>query len=67
MDIEIKEAFENVRLAGNEALHTGEINLTDNRKNARLLFDMINIIADDLITKKRKIKELRKTVTKDKK
>lgn len=67
LDVEIEEAFENVRLAGNEALHTGEINLTDNREIAKLLFDMINIIADDLITKKKKIKKLRKAVTKDKK
>lgn len=66
LDNKIKEAFENVRLAGNEALHTGEINLSDKKENANLLFEMINIIADDLITKENKIKKLRKVTTKAK-
>ena len=67
LDVEIQEAFDNIRHTGNEALHTGEINLSDDKEIALLLFDMINIIAEDLITKKKKIKELRKKVTKPKK
>ena len=57
LSVEIAEAFHNVRHAGNEALHTGEINLTDDKSIALELFEMINIIADDLITRKKKIKK----------
>jgi len=66
LSIGIQEAFDNVRLTGNEALHTAEINLSDNKDIAILLFDMINIIADEMITKEKKIKSLRKIVTKAK-
>lgn len=64
---ELEQAFHIVRIVGNEVVHSGQTDLKDNREIAIKLFEIINIIAEDLITKKEKIKKLYREVSKKKK
>ena len=66
LDPELEHAFHIVRIVGNEVIHAGQTDLKDNKEIAIKLFDIINIIAEDLITKKKNIKKLYAEVTKPK-
>ena len=46
----VQKALDVVRVIGNEAVHPGEINLDDNRDTALQLFNVINLIAEQMIT-----------------
>ncbi|MHA1365820.1 MAG: DUF4145 domain-containing protein [Candidatus Heimdallarchaeota archaeon] len=63
LDPDMELALHSVRLADNSAVHAGELDLADNKTIALKLFDMINIISDDLITKKEKIRKLYGSIT----
>jgi len=54
----MQQALDIVRVVGNNAVHPGEINLDDNQEIALSLFKIINMIADDLITKPKEMDEL---------
>ena len=54
----MQKALDIVRVVGNNAVHPGEINLDDNQEIARSLFKIINMIADDLISKPKEMDEL---------
>jgi hypothetical protein len=54
----IQQAMDTVRIAGNESVHPGELNLNDDRELALALFGLVNLIADEAITQPRKVKEL---------
>lgn len=49
------KAFHLVRLVGNEAVHPGVIDIDDNEDIARAMFEIINEIVDETITKKNKM------------
>jgi hypothetical protein len=44
-----------LRVVGNNAVHPGQIDLEDNRHIAVKLFDMLNFIAEELITKPKEL------------
>lgn len=46
----VQKSLDIVRVIGNEAVHPGVIDLKDDRDTALRLFDLINIIADQMIT-----------------
>jgi len=46
----VQKSLDIVRVIGNEAVHPGVIDLRDNRDTALRLFDLINMIADQMIT-----------------
>lgn len=46
----IQKALDVVRVVGNNAVHPGEININDNPEVALLLFKMVNLIVDTMIT-----------------
>ena len=48
---QLQQAFDLVRIVGNNAVHPGEINIDDNPEIALKLFDLMNFIADEMITK----------------
>lgn len=55
MDPHLQQAFDAVRVVGNEAVHPGELDLKDDRETAIALIDLINIVAQELITNKKTI------------
>jgi len=54
----IQQALDLVRVVGNNAVHPGQINLDDNADIALKLFKILNIIADELITKEKEMDAL---------
>ncbi len=54
----IQKALDLLRVIGNNAVHPGQINLDDNRDVAFKLFKILNIIANEMITKPKEIENL---------
>ncbi len=44
-----------IRIVGNEAVHPGVIDIDDNEDIARAMFEILNEIVDETITKKNKM------------
>ncbi|MES5942958.1 MULTISPECIES: DUF4145 domain-containing protein [unclassified Bacillus cereus group] len=57
----VLDALNVVRLAGNSAVHSGDIDIDDNPKIASTLFWMLNFIVEELITKPAKVSEFKKS------
>jgi len=49
----VQEALDALRVIGNEAVHPGTLDLRDDRDTALMLFDLLNFIADEMITRPR--------------
>jgi hypothetical protein len=60
----IQQSLDIVRVVGNNAVHPGQIELKDNKDIALKLFDLVNIIADTMITKPKEIKILYESLPK---
>jgi hypothetical protein len=54
----LQQALDYVRVIGNEAVHPGQIDLRDDRETATKLFQLINIIADAMISRPKQIAAL---------
>lgn len=54
----VQKALDVVRVIGNEAVHPGEINLEDNHDTVLQLFDIINLIAGQMITHPKQVEEM---------
>lgn len=54
----IVQTLDIVRVIGNEAVHPGVIDLKDDRDTALKLFDLVNSIADQMITHPKNIKKM---------
>ena len=65
LDDILYEAMESVRLVGNEAVHEGEIQLDDDAHAVDTLFDIVNLVVEKLIGHPKRIKKLRKNVSRD--
>lgn len=50
--------MDTVRIAGNESVHPGELDLRDNQEVALGLFDLVNSIAMDRLTTPRMVREM---------
>lgn len=55
---EVQQALDVVRVVGNNAIHPGTIDLTDDRDRAAAMFSLVNAIVEDLITRPRQIEGL---------
>lgn len=62
----IQQALDIVRVIGNDAVHPGQIDLKDNQETASKLFDLINIIAQVMITQPKEIANLYETLPEEK-
>ena len=65
-DETIKQALHTIRIVGNESVHPGTFNIEDNEDIALLLFEILNDITYDTITKKKKRTEMFKRLPKNK-
>jgi hypothetical protein len=54
----IQQSLDTVRVIGNEAVHPGLIDLRDDIDTATKLFGLVNIIAEQMITNPKHVKEL---------
>ncbi|EKN3739695.1 DUF4145 domain-containing protein [Yersinia enterocolitica] len=63
---QIQQSLDIVRVVGNEAVHPGVIDLSDNKEMALALFELVNYIADEMITRPKKIDELYNKLPKNK-
>jgi hypothetical protein len=54
----LQQALDIVRVIGNESFHPGQIDLRDNRETATKLFQLVNIIADAMISRPKQIAAL---------
>lgn len=57
LDARIQKALDIVRVVGNNAVHPGQIDLTDDKNAASKLFRLINMIADAMITQPKHVDE----------
>lgn len=51
----VQKSLDALRITGNNAVHPGEINLTEQSERVVKLFDLINFIADKMITEPKEI------------
>ncbi len=65
LSVKVQKALDLLRVVGNNAVHPGLINIDDNRDVALKLFRILNIIADEMITKPKEIDTLYKDVVPD--
>ena len=54
----VQKSLDVVRVIGNESVHPGEIDLNDDKDTALRLFDLVNVIAEQMITQPKMIEEL---------
>ncbi len=54
----IQQSLDIVRVIGNNAVHPGQIDLKDDRETASKLFDLINLIAEVMITQPMQVEKL---------
>lgn len=66
LPIQIQQALDIVRVVGNESVHPGQIDLDDNKEIALKLFELINIIAQTMITQPKEIGKLYSSLPKEK-
>lgn len=57
-DETMKQALHAIRIVGNESVHPGTFNVEDNKDIALLLFDILNDIVQEHITKKKKREQM---------
>lgn len=58
LDPRIQQALDVVRVVGNNAVHPGQVDLRDDVGTAEKLFDLVNIIADAMISQPKRIAEM---------
>lgn len=57
LPVEIQQALDVVRVAGNNAVHPGNLDLEEDSTNAAYLFNILNLIVDNRIVQPKKISE----------
>ena len=58
LPIEIQKALDVVRVTGNDVLHVGRIDLNDSSETAYLLFDIVNLIIQRMVSEKKMIDKI---------
>ena len=51
----VKKALDSVRVIGNSAVHPGQIDIKDDIKTAIILFELVNMIVETIITEEKKV------------
>lgn len=58
LPVEVQQALDTLRVIGNNAVHPGELDLSADIDTAIAIFELINFIIEEQITKKKKIASL---------
>lgn len=58
LDPRVTKMLDTLRIYGNSAVHPGEIDLRDDRETANKLFNLVNLIADIMISQPKAVDEL---------
>lgn len=58
LDVEVQQALDSLRVIGNNAVHPGEMDLTDDTETATALFTLLNFIVEDRIAQPKKRKAI---------
>ena len=58
LPVQVQQALDLVRLNGNAAVHPGELDLRDDRATAASLFDLVNLIAESMISQPKRVAEM---------
>lgn len=58
LDKRVQQALDVVRVNGNNAVHPGEIDLTDDIETAQHIFKLINLIAEKMISEPKHVQEM---------
>lgn len=66
LPVQIQQALDVVRVIGNESVHPGQINIEDNKEIAYKLFELINIIAQTMVTQPKEISKMYGSLPKEK-
>ncbi len=54
----VQQSLDAVRVIGNESVHPGQMDMTDDTDTARTLFSLVNVIAASLISAPKQAKEI---------
>jgi Domain of unknown function (DUF4145) len=54
----VQQALDAVRVIGNNAVHPGQIDITDNRDVAAKLFELVNIVCDYMISQPKRVEAI---------
>lgn len=58
LPVGVQQALDGVRVIGNNAVHPGQIDITDDPDTAARLFELVNIVCDYMVTQPRRVKEI---------
>lgn len=58
LPVEVQQALDIIRVIGNESVHPGELDLRDDQDTALQLFELINFIIEERISRKKRISSL---------
>lgn len=56
LDVRVQQALDAVRVIGNEAVHPGTLDLRDDRETAVMLFQLMNLIVEKMISEPQHVK-----------
>ena len=66
LEEKIQKALDTVRVIGNESVHPGKIDLSDDRDTAYQIFHLVNLIYEEMISRKKRINKVYKELPKEK-
>jgi len=55
LPVRVQQAFDSLRITGNDAVHPGQINDEDNRDTAGAMFGLLNYIVEQRITQPKEL------------
>jgi len=58
LPVGVQQALDAVRVIGNNAVHPGQIDITDDPDTAARLFELVNIVCDYMVTQPKRVKEI---------
>ena len=58
LNVQVQQALDAVRVIGNNAVHPGQIDLKDSPETSERLFELVNIIAEAMISQPKRVAEM---------